>query len=90
MSNHLRFYIDGAWVDPIVPATIDVIDPSTEEAFTAISAGARADVDHAVAAARAAFPAFTRTTRAERLTLLRRLLGAYNERFDDIARAVFQ
>ena len=37
--DHLKFYIDGAWVDPITPATIDVINPATEKAFTQISAG---------------------------------------------------
>jgi len=31
MSNHLKFYIDGAWVDPIEPRSIDVINPATEE-----------------------------------------------------------
>jgi aldehyde dehydrogenase (NAD+) len=88
MSNNLRFYIDGAWVDPARPATIEVIDPATEEAFTVISAGAAADVDRAVAAARAAFPAFSTTTKAERLALLRRVLDVYNDRFEDIAQAV--
>ena len=44
-DNHLRFYIDGQWVDPVVPATLEVIDPSTEEAYTAISLGSAADVD---------------------------------------------
>ena len=52
MNNHLKFYIDGEWVAPAVPATLDVIDPSTEEAYTAISVGSKADVDKAVAAAR--------------------------------------
>ena len=56
MSNNLKFYIDGAWVDPVVAKTIDVINPANEEAYTKISAGSAADVDRAVAAARAAFP----------------------------------
>jgi aldehyde dehydrogenase (NAD+) len=88
MSHHLQFYIDGAWVDPVVPARLDVIDPAQEEAYTAISVGSRADVDRAVAAAKAAFPAFARTTKAERLALLRRVLEIYKERFEDIAQAV--
>ncbi|HEY9348565.1 MAG TPA: aldehyde dehydrogenase family protein [Inquilinus sp.] len=88
MSHHLQFYIDGAWVDPVVPTRLDVIDPAQEEAYTAISVGSRADVDRAVAAAKAAFPAFARTTKAERLALLRRVLEIYNERFDDVAQAV--
>ena len=43
MSNHLKFYIDGQWVDPQEPATIDVINPATEAAFTKISAGSAID-----------------------------------------------
>ncbi|MDQ2635031.1 MAG: aldehyde dehydrogenase family protein, partial [Pseudomonadota bacterium] len=88
MSNHQKFYIDGKWVDPVEPALLDVIDPSTEEAYTQISVGSKADVDRAVAAAKAAFPAFSLTTKAERLALLRRILEIYNERFEDIAQAV--
>jgi aldehyde dehydrogenase (NAD+) len=90
MSNHLNFYIDGKWVSPVVPATLDVIDPSTEEAYTAISVGSKADVDKAVAAAKAAFTTFSLTTKAERLKLLKRILEVYNERFEDIAQAVSQ
>ena len=91
MSNHHRqFYINGAWVDPVRPALLDVIDPSTEEAYTQISVGSSADVDAAVAAAKAAFPAFSQTSKDERLKLLRRILEVYNERFEDIAQAVSQ
>jgi len=90
MSNNLKFYIDGAWVDPVVPQRIAVIDPATEEAFTEISGGSGADVDKAVAAAKAAFPAFSRTTPAYRLELLKTILAIYNRRFDEIAAAVAQ
>jgi aldehyde dehydrogenase (NAD+) len=88
MSNNLKFYINGQWVDPVKPATIDVINPATEEAFTKISMGSAADVNKAVAAAKAAFPKFTQTSKAERLALLKRILEEYNKRFDDIAKAV--
>ncbi len=90
MSNHLKFFIDGKWVDPVKPATLDVIDPSTEEAYTKISVGSKADVDKAVAAARTAFASFSQTTKAERLKLLKRILEVYNERYEDIAQAVSQ
>lgn len=88
MSKYLKFFIGGAWVDPVEPALLDVIDPSTEEAFTTISIGSRSDVDRAVAAAKRAFATFSVTDRAERLALLERILIAYNERFEDIAQAV--
>lgn len=71
MAHERKFYIDGAWVDPIKPALLDVIDPSTEEAYTQIAIGSAADVDRAVAAARTAFPSYARSTRKERLDLLR-------------------
>ena len=88
MSHNLQFYIDGVWVDPIAPKQLDVIDPSTEEAFAQISVGSAADVDRAVAAAKAAFPAFSRTSRADRLQLLRRILDVYKARYDDIAQTL--
>jgi len=87
MSNNLKFYIDGAWVDPVTPKIIGVVNPATEEVFAEISGGGAADVDHAVAAARAAFPAFARTTHKERLELLRECLAVYNKRYEDIAQA---
>ena len=86
--HHLQFYINGVWVDPALPATLDVINPATEEAYTRISVGSAADVDRAVAAAKAAFPAFSATTQAERIRLLQRVLYMYNERSEEIARAV--
>ncbi len=88
MSNHLKFFINGEWVEPAVPVALDVIDPSTEEPFTRIAVGSKADVDKAVAAAKAAFPAFSRWTQAERLALLKRILWEYEKRAEDIAQAV--
>ena len=80
MSNNTKFYIDGAWVEPAVPNLFDVINPATEEVAGQISLGSSADVDRAVAAARRAFPAFSQTSREERIALLqkdhRRLRGA--------------
>ena len=90
MSNELKFFIDGAWVDPAVPARLDVIDPSTEEAYTQISVGSAADVDRAVAAARAAFDGFAASPKAERIALLERMLAIYRRRADDLTRAMSQ
>ena len=39
MQEHLKFYINGEWVDPVAPATLDVINPTTEEPFARISMG---------------------------------------------------
>ncbi len=88
MSNNLNFYIDGAWVAPAVPKSIDVINPATEEPCAQISLGSAQDVDRAVAAAKAAFATYSRTTREERVALLEAILAAYKKRYDDIAKAI--
>src|SRR5690606_13881221 len=88
MSNTLKFYIDGAWVDPLVPATLDVINPATEEPIAKISMGSAKDVDRAVKAARKAFKSFSQTSREDRIALLKRILDAYQARYDDIAKAI--
>lgn len=62
-----------------------MIDPSTEESIATIALGNEADVDKAVAAARAAFPAFAATTKQERLALMRRLLEVYKSRYAEVA-----
>lgn len=84
-----KFYIDGAWVDPLEPGRpIPVINPATEEEIGAVVPGGRADVDRAVAAARAAFPAWSASTREERLALLRRILALLEGRSRDIATTI--
>jgi len=90
MNHHAQFFIGGGWVDPSVPAGLDVIDPATEQPFTRIALGSPADVDRAVAAARTAFERFSLTTREERVALLRRILEQYNKRAEDLAKAVSQ
>jgi hypothetical protein len=49
--NRMQFYIDGAWVDPVVEKSTPVVNPATEEAMYEVALGSRADVDKAVAAA---------------------------------------
>ncbi|HMI12658.1 MAG TPA: aldehyde dehydrogenase family protein, partial [Bradyrhizobium sp.] len=55
MVNRMQFYIDGAWVDPVVKKSTPVVNPATEEAMYEVALGSKADVDKAVAAARRAF-----------------------------------
>ena len=88
MSHNLQFYIDGVWVDPVVPNTLDVIDPSNEDAFAQISLGSKADVDKAVAAANRAFATFGFTSVEERRDILNRVVEIYKKRSKDLAIAV--
>ncbi len=88
MENKLQFYIDGKWVDPVTPKTLEVIDPANEEAFARISMGSKADVDKAVAAARRAFETFSRTTKEERLALMQKIVEVYQKHYGDIVQAI--
>lgn len=83
-----QFYINGAWVDPAEANDFDVIDPSTEQACAVISLGGAADTDAAVAAAKAAFPAWADTPVEERIALLEKLLEVYKARAGEMAEAI--
>jgi aldehyde dehydrogenase (NAD+) len=83
------FYIDGEWVDPSSTSTYaEIVDPSTEAVTGRLAMGGPDDVDRAVAAARAAFPAWSSTSRATRLALLEHIAGCYEARLGDLAAAV--
>ncbi|HHL22211.1 MAG TPA: aldehyde dehydrogenase family protein, partial [Aliiroseovarius sp.] len=88
MQEHRNFYINGQWTAPTTPNDFPVIDPSTEEPCAVISLGDAADTDAAVAAAKAAFPAWAATDPAERLALIERILEVYNDRAEDLAQAM--
>ena len=90
MQDHLQFYIDGQWVDPVSPRSLDVINPSNEQAIARISMGSAADVDKAVAAARRAFESYSRTSREERLALLAKVLEVYQRRYGDFVQTISQ
>jgi aldehyde dehydrogenase (NAD+) len=88
MREHLQFYINGEWTDPAVPHPFDVIDPAHEVVCARISLGTEADVDRAVAAAKAAFESYGFSTREERIALLERCIEVYQSRYQDMADAI--
>lgn len=88
MLRKTDFFIDGKWVAPAVARELAVINPADEQPFAVISLGSAADVDKAVAAAQRAFPAWSATSRAERIGYLEKLLAAYRRRMRDMAEAI--
>jgi aldehyde dehydrogenase (NAD+) len=90
MKEALQFYIDGKWVDPVTPKTLEVINPTTEQPIGRISLGSAADVDKAVAAARRAFETFGQSSRDERIALLERIIAGYQARLAEIAETISQ
>ena len=88
MRDYLKFYIDGKWVDPVEPKTLDVDNPTTEQVSGQISLGSAADVDKAVKAARRAFATYSQTSREERLDILQAIAAEYQKRAGDLAEAI--
>ena len=88
MKSYTQNYIDGRWVDSSGGRRHTVINPATEGPASEITLGTAADVDLAVAAARRAFESFSRTTRAERLALLEKVIEAYKARIPEISEAI--
>lgn len=88
MREYQKFYIDGEWVAPLGSTEFEVVNPATEEPFARLALGSARDVDRAVAAARAAFPAFSTSTIEYRVSLLERIADAIAARKAEIAAAV--
>ena len=88
MKECMQFYINGEWVDPVDPKSLDVINPATEEVIGKIAMGNSQDVDKAVAAAKEAFESFSKTTKEERLALMGKILEVYQSRYDEIAETI--
>lgn len=88
-NNRLeQFFIDGAWVPAVGPGRGVVINPATEAVIGRVALGSVEDVDAAVAAARKAFPAWSRTTPDHRAELLERLCEVIEERRELFARCL--
>jgi 1-pyrroline dehydrogenase len=61
-----QMFIDGDWTDAASGETVPVINPATEEEIARVPKGDAADVDRAVAAARAAFDTWSLSTPQDR------------------------
>jgi aldehyde dehydrogenase (NAD+) len=88
MVQRLKFYIDGAWQDPVSRKTLPVTNPANEEVLYEIALGSKADLDKAVAAARRAFDSYSLTKREERVDLLAKIVEVYKKRMKEIGGAI--
>jgi len=84
--ERLKFYIDGAWVDPATPSSLGIVNPATEETFAQISLGSRLDVDRAAKAARRAFATSSVTSVEARLSWLQKIIEGFRARLPELAR----
>ena len=88
MKDLRNFYINGEWVAPIKSNDLEVENPATQMPVATISLGSAADVDQAVAAAKAAFPVYSKYSVDQRIALLEKLLECYMDRYDEMAVAI--
>ncbi|EEF26346.1 aldehyde dehydrogenase, putative, partial [Ricinus communis] len=80
-----QIYINGQFVTPHGTDMFDLINPTTGQRDGQVRLGDVEDTRRAIAAAKAAFPAFSRTTKAERGAMLERLHAAVLARAEDAA-----
>ena len=84
--KHEALYIDGQWVKADGGGVIPVVNPANGEEIGMVPDAGRAETRRAIAAAEAAFGAFSRTTAAERAAMLHGLADLILERREDLAR----
>ncbi|WP_454674414.1 aldehyde dehydrogenase family protein [Achromobacter pestifer] len=88
MQRIEQIYINGEFVTPHGREWFDLYNPSTEQKIGQVRLGDEEDVRLAVAAAKAAFPAWSRTTRQERLAALHRMHKEVSAREDALLEAI--
>ena len=85
----LKSYIAGRWVAPLTSAaTFEAINPATEERAALVGLCGADDVDAAVAAARAAFPAYKALSLDQRIAMVERLIAVFERRYAEMVAAI--
>src|SRR5438128_4697921 len=85
MSEQVKLWIGGEWVDAEDGATFDATSPSTGEVIAAVAKGSRADARRAIRAATAAAPAWGRSSAFDRAAAMRRVAASIDRRRDALA-----
>jgi aldehyde dehydrogenase (NAD+) len=80
-----KLFIGGEWIDPTGDATIDVLNPSTEEVIGRVPEGTAEDADRAARAARAAFDGWSQVSPYDRAQLCGAIGAKLAERGDELA-----
>ncbi|MFL9963874.1 aldehyde dehydrogenase family protein [Paraburkholderia sediminicola] len=88
MRSYEKCYINGEWVAPLSRKDWTLVNPATEEPFATVALAGAEDVDVAVKAARIAFKSFGKTSKAERIDLLERIIDRFVSREKELAEIV--
>src|SRR5215470_3706254 len=87
-GKRTQMLIDGAWVDSVSKQEIAIEAPGTRKTVGSVPRGVAEDVDRAVKAATAAFPAWSKVPPRERGRALQRIADAIEARFEELARII--
>ncbi|MFA6113129.1 MAG: aldehyde dehydrogenase family protein [Sphingomonas sp.] len=90
MKSIDTIYIDGAFVTPHGTELFDLHNPATGQVIGTVRLGDELDTRAAIAAAKRAFPAFSRTSKEERIAVLNRLADAVEARSADLIEATIE
>ena len=85
-----HIYINGAFVTPHGEELFDLFNPATGQVIGQVRLADEQDAHAAIAAAKAAFPAFSHTTKTERLAMLQRMHAAIAAREDPLSDALIE
>ena len=88
MRAYENIFINGQWIASTGTDTLSVTDSTTEEIIATIPDGSAADVDKAVAAAKAAFPAWSALPKEARAEYLMKIQAGLDARTDELASTI--
>lgn len=88
MLHYQHAYVGGAWREIRPQATLTIHDSFSEQALAQMSLASASEADAAVAAARAAFPAWSSTPLAQRTAFLRRIAAELSAQAEALAEAI--
>lgn len=90
MNTIDKIYINGAFVTPHGTEVFDLINPTTNQVSGQVVLGDAEDALRAIAAAKAAFSAFSQTTKEQRIAYLQQLHDAVARRKDEMIQAMIE
>jgi aldehyde dehydrogenase (NAD+) len=90
METITKHYIDGAYVESHGREVMDIINPTNGKVIAHVTLADEEDARRAIAAAKEAFASFGRTTKEERMEILRRLHKAVSARTDDLTKMMVE
>jgi succinate-semialdehyde dehydrogenase/glutarate-semialdehyde dehydrogenase len=85
MTQTVKLFIDGAWVQSADGATVDLVNPANNQVIGQVAVATDADIDRALRAAKAGFDIWRKTSAWDRAEVLRKAARLIDERKEDIA-----